>query len=97
MTPEQWRSMTDDQRFEYAGDVIERVRKANGDAAYYFGFDGGGPATDGAKRYIRSLLKRHAGKADAEVMRWFLNDMMRERGHIDRVSAHAVLKVLLSL
>jgi hypothetical protein len=92
MTPEVWATMDSDARWEFAGDVMDWYR--NGEMLPYFGFFGGGPATDKAKSYARALLARHAGKADAEVMRWYLNELRRMGETIDRATVHAVLTVL---
>jgi hypothetical protein len=92
MTPEVWATMDSDARWEYAGDVMDWYR--NGEMLPWYGFNDGGAASDKAKAYIRALLKRHAGRDDAEVMRWYLNEVLRTEGRIGRYTATAVLTVL---
>lgn len=92
MTPERWAGMDDDARFEAVDEAMKRAR--NGAMVPYCGFNGGGPASNKSKAYVRSLLTRHAGKADAEVMRWYLNELRRDDRVIDMATVASVLMVL---
>lgn len=44
----------------------------------YFGFNGGGPATDRQKHAIRVVLSKHAGNPTVEAVRRYLNRIARD-------------------
>ena len=44
-----------------------------GGALGHYGFNGGGPASQRQKEYVRALLRRHAGDPTAEAIRAYLN------------------------
>ncbi|MFD8226902.1 hypothetical protein ACFV16_22325 [Streptomyces massasporeus] len=43
-----------------------------------FGFNGGGPASDRQKNYLRSLLRKHAGDPTAEAIRDLMNALRED-------------------
>lgn len=43
-----------------------------------FGFNGGGPASEKQKNYLRSLLRKHTGDPTAEAIRDFLNALRED-------------------
>jgi hypothetical protein len=54
--------------------LLTKVYMPNG-ALHYFGFFGGGPASDKQKNYLRSLLRKHAGDPTAEAIRAYMNEL----------------------
>lgn len=86
--------MTDEEK----GDEITRMWvESNGGMLPYYGFFGGGPASDKAKGYVRSLLRRHAGRREAELIRWMLNDTREAGGTISKCDVLPAIKILKAL
>lgn len=56
--------------------LLTKVYMPNG-ALVGYGFNGGGPATDRQKFYVRSLLNKHQGDATVEAIRRHLNKVAR--------------------
>ncbi|MET9480989.1 hypothetical protein [Streptomyces sp. NPDC006638] len=52
--------------------LLNKVYMPNG-SLQYFGFFGGGPASERQKAYLRVLLQQHAGEPTVEAIREFLN------------------------
>lgn len=44
----------------------------------HFGFNGGGPASDRQKNYLRALLRQHAGDPTAEAIRAYVNELRED-------------------
>lgn len=65
--------------------LLDKVYKPNG-VCLYFGFFGGGPATDKQKNYLRVLLRQHAGDPTAEAIRDYMNEIREEPGAYITVS-----------
>ena len=70
---------------------------SNGGELPYFGFNGGGPASDKSKNFVRVLLKRHAGRREAELIRWMLNDQRENGNTIERGDILPAIKILKAL
>ncbi|MET9425638.1 hypothetical protein ABZY06_33880 [Streptomyces sp. NPDC006540] len=70
--------------------------KPNGQARYW-GFNGGGAASDSAKNFLRALLRQHAGHPDAEAIRTFFNELRESGEWIDRQNVSAAIEVLKGL
>lgn len=68
----------------------------NGQARYW-GFNGGGSASKAQKDYVRSLLQKHAGKREAELIRDDLNRLRLSGDRIERQHISACIEVLQSL
>lgn len=68
----------------------------NGQARYW-GFNGGGSASKAQKDYVRSLLQKHAGRREAEILRNELNSLRLSGDRIDRQMISACIEVLKSL
>ncbi|KOT51134.1 MULTISPECIES: hypothetical protein [Streptomyces] len=52
----------------------------------YFGFNGGGPASDRQKNYLRTLLLEHAGDPTAEAIRTYMNALREDHESVISVS-----------
>lgn len=63
----------------------------------YWGFNGGGAASDRAKNFLRSLIRQHAGHPDAEAIRTFFNELRESGDRIDRQNVSAAIEVLKGL
>jgi len=86
--------MTDSEK----GNEISRMWVAsNGGILPYYGFNGGGPASVKSKNYVRALLARHAGRREAELIRWMLNDARENGAVITRCDILPAIKVLKAL
>lgn len=70
---------------------------SNGGMLPYFGFFGGGPASVKSKNYLRVLLRRHAGRREAELIRWSLNDQREHGDTITRSDVIPAIKILKAL
>lgn len=57
--------------------LLDKVYMPNGSLVGY-GFNGGGPASDRQKNYLRSLLRKHAGDPTAEAIRDYLNERRQD-------------------
>jgi hypothetical protein len=68
----------------------------NGQARYW-GFNGGGAASNSQKNYVRSLLRKHAGKKEAEILRNELNRLRMSGDRIDRQLISDCIEVLKGL
>jgi len=53
--------------------LLTKVYMPNGILAY-FGFNGGGPASERQKNCVRALLRKHAGDPTVEAIRAYLNE-----------------------
>lgn len=71
-------------------------RCADGTARYW-GFNGGGAASNKQKAYVRLLLNQNAGKREAEILRNELNSLRLSGDRIDRQIVTACIEVLKSL
>lgn len=86
--------MTDEEK----GDEIAAMWVAsNGGMLPYFGFFGGGPASVKSKNYLRVLLRRHAGRREAEIIRWMLNDQRAQGATIEKADVLPAIKILKAL
>lgn len=94
VTPKPLADMTTEEKDE---ELSRMWVESNGGMLPYFGFFGGGPASDEAKNYLRVLLKRHAGKREAELIRWSLNDTREAGGVITRSDVLPAIKILKAL
>ncbi|MGH6979548.1 MAG: hypothetical protein ACRED4_09685 [Brevundimonas sp.] len=86
--------MTDDEK---QAEVSNMWVVAGGGRIPYFGFNGGGPASVKAKRFVRALLARHEGTREAELIRWSLNRMVADGEVITRADVLPALKILQAL
>lgn len=82
---------------EKNNELCDMWSATNNGSLPYFGFNGGGPASVKSKNYLRALLAKHAGRREAELIRWSLNDV-RESGETvtksDVLPAITILKAL---
>lgn len=57
--------------------LLDKVYMPHG-SLLEFGFNGGGPASDRQKNYLRDLLAKHAGDPTAEAIRDYLNALRND-------------------
>ena len=86
--------MTDDEKND---EIRGMWADSNGGELPYFGFFGGGPASDKAKKYLRVLLAKHAGRREAELIRWMLNDVRNSGAVISRLDVNPAITILKAL
>lgn len=65
--------------------LLTKVYMPNG-SLHYFGFNGGGPASDKQKNYLRALLRQHAGDPTAEAIRAYMNELRDDQEAVISVS-----------
>jgi hypothetical protein len=65
--------------------LLTKVYMPNG-CLHYFGFNGGGPASDKQKNYLRSLLRKHAGDPTVEAIRAYMNELRDNQEAVISVS-----------
>lgn len=65
--------------------LLVKVYMPNG-ALHYFGFFGGGPASDKQKNYLRALLRQHAGDPTVEAIRAYMNELRDDQEAVISVS-----------
>lgn len=65
--------------------LLHKVYMPTGSLGYY-GFNGGGPASEKQKNYLRSLLRKHAGDPTAEAIRETMNEIRADDEAIITVS-----------
>lgn len=86
--------MTDDEKND---EIRGMWAGSNGGQVPYFGFFGGGPASDESKRYLRHLLTVNRGRREAELIRWMLNRQITDGETISRLDVLPALKILKAL
>lgn len=86
--------MTDDEK---NAEISRMWADANGGEAAYYGFNGGGAASDKSKNYVRVLLGKNAGRREAELIRWLLNNLRSTGETITKSDVLPAIKVLKSL
>ncbi|MER7922125.1 hypothetical protein ABTY96_03140 [Streptomyces sp. NPDC096057] len=62
----------DDVEREGRNPLLNKVYMPRG-SLLEFGFNGGGPATDRQKTYLRALLAKHVGDPTVEAIRDYMN------------------------
>jgi hypothetical protein len=88
---------TEDEKAE--AELIWRTKACTHEdgQARYWGFNGGGAASDKQKNYVRFLLRQHSGKREAELIRKGLNALRLSGDRIDRQHIAACIEVLKAL
>jgi hypothetical protein len=65
--------------------LLDKVYMPRG-SLLYFGFNGGGPASDRQKNYLRTLLRKHAGDPTTEAIRDLMNALREDPEFVISVS-----------
>ena len=86
--------MTADEKYD---ELCRMWLGCNNGTLPYFGFNGGGPASPEAKRFLRSLLTEHAGRREAELIRGSLNESRANGEAITRTDVLPAIRILKAL
>lgn len=85
--------MTGEQQWDRARELLSSTSAGS----RWWGFNGGGSASDTAKNYLRALLRQHTSNTDAEAIRHYFNEQRRTGDRIQAQDVAAAIEFLKTL